>query len=658
MKGGSSTNKKIYDIFKENGIIANRFQNYEFRSQQLELANETWNTLQSDNISMFAAEAPPGIGKTFALLAPAMLYLNEANDDECKRILVLTAGITLQEQLIGKDIPSLNKLLSLNMPFGLLKGRRNYVCLRKAVNLDNVGLLDFDHDGGRASLIISEWLKTTESGDLSELSLAPDSPAVQHVASSSKSCLGNVCPFMRNNCFIQKNYRNAQDWKIVVANYHLFFSHAAMGGFPVSYNILICDEAHRIPDCARSATTVEVSSDDVKRLFRPRQIQPYEQFLSKFSIDLNTILEKMEVCRVHAESLFELIQLLRDGESIVSKDEGHVQKVKELSSSINAMLRAMQLLDDAQVDGAFFENSYSGAAAEVLNWKREVKDFEQAVAWCFDIGKFPEWAYWRSGSALCSAPVKCPGIVSEAISVGNPAKSFFVSATLAIENDFSFWVGETGVTPDKTLIVDSPFDFPNQMNGVIIPIEEKVGSPSYDDLTARVVEKLCEINGGRTLVLLSSLRLLRVVTSRMKKEKREFNVLVQGELSQAELLNRFRSDVTSVLIGCVSFREGVDIPGEGLTQVIIDRIPFPHPLDPLALARSELEGKDSFMRVTLPLAKMFLRQAVGRLIRNRTDKGQVVILDGRVLDRQDWKVRECLPKTKFSRMRIKKNKDE
>ena len=604
---------------------------------------------------MFAAEAPPGIGKTFALLVPAMLYLSETENDESKRILVLTAGITLQEQLIAKDIPNLNSLLELDMPYGLLKGRRNYVCLRKAANLDNSGYLDFNQDGGHASLVISEWLRVTERGDLSELSMAPDSPAILHVASSSKSCLGNNCPFMRGSCFVHKNFRIAQDWKIVVANYHLYFSHAVIGGFPVSYDILICDEAHRISDCARSVIAVEASGDDAKRLFRPRQIQPYEQFLSKFSINLQEVLEKMDLCRVHAESLYDLLQLFRDGESMTRQDEGFIKKVKELSASIDAMLRPMQLLDDAAADGAFNENYNSKEAAEVLNWKREVKEFEQALLWCASVGKFPEWAYWRTGNAVCSAPVKCPEIVSEAISIGKPEKSFFISATLTIENDFDFWIRETGIEPDKTLVVDSPFDFLSQMNGVIIPVEERVGSPSYDDLAARAVEKLCEVNGGRTLVLLSSIRLMRVVASRMKRRAREYNVLVQGEHSQASLLKRFREDETSVLIGCVSFREGVDIPGDGLTQVIIDRIPFPHPRDPLTQARGELEGRDSFMRVTLPMAKMFLRQAVGRLIRNKTDKGQVVILDGRVLDRKDWKVLECLPKSKFTRMIIKNN---
>ncbi|MCL2768404.1 MAG: ATP-dependent DNA helicase, partial [Synergistaceae bacterium] len=449
------------------------------------------------------------------------------------------------------------------------------------------------------------------------------------------------------------NFRTAQDWQIIVANYHLFFSHAAMGAFPVPYDILICDEAHRIADCARSAFAIEASLDDVKRLFRPRQIQPHEQFLKKHSVDLKEVLEKMDTCRIQAESLFDLLQLLRDGEGMTRQDEGLVKKANELSASIDAMLRPMRILEDAAEDGAFNENHYSGEAAEVLNWKRETKEFQQAVSWCIDVSKFPKWAYWRTGSALCSAPVKCPDVISEAIMVGEPDKCFFISATLAIENDFNFWSGETGIKPDETLVVGSPFDFFTQMSGVIIPVEEKVGSPSYDALIARVVEKLCESNGGRTLVLLSSIRLMRVVASRMKRKQRKFNVLVQGELSQAELLNRFREDITSVLIGCVSFREGVDIPGDGLTQVIIDRIPFPHPNDPLTQARGELEGKDSFMRVTLPTAKTFLRQAVGRLIRNKTDHGQVVILDGRVIDRKDWKIRESLPKTKFYKMIIK-----
>lgn len=620
----------------------------------MELANAVWRSLKSKTESILAAEAPPGIGKTFALLAPAMLHLMDEESEG--RILFLTAGITLQEQLIKKDLPKLNEILGLDMSFGLLKGRRNYVCLRQAAGLAREGFLDFN-DGGSASLIISEWLKQTDTGDLGELPLQPNSPAVLHIASNSNGCFGSRCPFMQQSCFVHRNFRAAQDWKVVVANYHLFFSHALMGGFPVSHDILICDEAHRMSDSARSVSTVEASGDEVRRLLRARNIQPHEQFLKKYSVDSKAIIEALEACRKFADSFFPMLQGFRDGEGISKRDDGLFQKGQEFANLVDEATRHLKIIEEAEGDGTFTGSPHAPEAAEILNWKREMREFRQSLLWCLEVKNFPEWAYWQNNGTLSSAPVKCPETISQAISVGGAEKFFMVSATLAVEEDFSFWSSETGIVPDRTLVVGSPFDFSTQMQGLVVPIEERVGSPEYDNLVARIIEKLCVSNGGRTLVLLSSLRLLRRVGMQMRRKTREFETLVQGDFSQAELLKRFMEDETSVLIGSVSFREGVDIPGDGLTQVIIDRIPFPHPFDPLTQARSELE-RDAFMRVTLPMAKMFLRQAVGRLIRKRTDHGKVVILDGRVLDRPDWKVRECLPRAKFSRLKVKSQPKE
>jgi ATP-dependent DNA helicase DinG len=191
------------------------------------------------------------------------------------------------------------------------------------------------------------------------------------------------------------------------------------------------------------------------------------------------------------------------------------------------------------------------------------------------------------------------------------------------------------------------------MELLIVEIGVPVASQGYDERICRVVDKLCDENGGRSLVLLSSMRLLRSVAESMKKRARDYEILVQGDLPQRELLRRFREVETSVLLGSVSFREGVDIPGEGLTQVIIDRIPFPHPNDPLVQARNVLEGQKAFVKMVLPNAKLFLRQAVGRLIRSSTDRGRVALLDGRILDRKEWKVLESLPACKYRRLSIK-----
>jgi ATP-dependent DNA helicase DinG len=287
-----------------------------------------------------------------------------------------------------------------------------------------------------------------------------------------------------------------------------------------------------------------------------------------------------------------------------------------------------------------------------------VNEFKKAVLWCLKVDRFPGWGYWRGTNArganvLASAPVICAEIVRDAIESEAPEKTIMISATLTLEGNFSFWSRETGIRPDETLVVTSPFDFERQMELSVVDIGMPVASQGYDGRICRVIERLCDENGGSTLVLLSSMRLLRSLAALMRKRERDYEVLVQGESSQRDLLQRFREDKTSVLIGSVSFREGVDVPGEGLTQVVIDRIPFPHPNDPLVQARNALEGRGAFMNTTLPNAKMFLRQAVGRLIRSSSDRGRVVLLDGRALDRKDWKILESLPACKHRRLVVK-----
>jgi len=213
-----------------------------------------------------------------------------------------------------------------------------------------------------------------------------------------------------------------------------------------------------------------------------------------------------------------------------------------------------------------------------------------------------------------------------------------VSATLALAGDFSFWTRETGVQPEEKLVVESPFDFEKQMEILVVDVGVPVATQGYDERVCRIVNKLCDDNGGRSLVLLSSIRLLRSVAGYMRGHEHAYEVLVQGDMPQRELLKRFREAETSALLGSVSFREGIDVPGNSLTQVIIDRIPFPHPNDPLVQARNALEKQNAFVKTILPNAKMFLRQAVGRLIRGHSDRGRVVLLDGRILDREEWKV--------------------
>jgi ATP-dependent DNA helicase DinG len=624
--------------------LARRFEGYEHRPQQLQFAQAVGAFLRNPAKSVMAAEAPPGVGKTFAVLIPAIL---EGGD---RHILFLTASIALQEQLIDKDLPKLSALLGKSFPYGLLKGRSNYVCIRRGASFGG-GYLPFEG----TAINLARWIEETETGDLSELPLPVGHPLLVQTSASARNCLGTACPF-RGRCFVTHAFRSAQDWRVIVANYHLFFSHimSGAGAFPVKYDWLICDEAHRIPDAARNSALVEADAENGMSLLRARTLAGFDSLFTKEKVPTELFKERATTCRQSLEGLFASTELrYRQGEGIVTCDEELLHKGEELTRSFEKLLEPLRGLEDKFMSGGFESSADLGEAASVMNWIDEVNEFKKAVLWCLKVDRFPSWGYWRGANVLASAPVICAEIVRDALESEAPEKTVTVSATLTLEGDFSFWSRETGIQPEETLVVASPFDFEKQMELSVVDIGVPVASQGYDEKICRVIEKLCDDNGGSTLVLLSSMRLLRSLAASMRKRQRGYEVLVQGESSQRDLLQRFREDKTSVLIGSVSFREGVDVPGEGLTQVIIDRIPFPHPNDPLIQARNVLEGRKAFMKTTLPNAKMFLRQAVGRLIRSSSDRGRVVLLDGRALDRTEWKILESLPACKCRRVAVK-----
>ncbi|MEA3508649.1 MAG: ATP-dependent DNA helicase, partial [Synergistota bacterium] len=274
------------------------------------------------------------------------------------------------------------------------------------------------------------------------------------------------------------------------------------------------------------------------------------------------------------------------------------------------------------------------------------------LAWCTSVEGFPDWAYWWDGSRLSSVPAECAEMIAPWIFDSSPHAVIALSATLAAEGAFDYWRRETGIIPGRTLVLDSPFPLREQMSLWVVDLGRPVTQDDYPDTVARVVEKLCEQNGGSTLVLLSSFRVLGAVAARLASVKRGFRVLVQGQAPRWELLREFREDESSVLVGSVSFREGIDVPGKGLSQVIIDRIPFPHPSDPLIQTLEEKYGRKLFHRILLPGAKLLLRQAAGRLIRSFGDSGRVAILDGRVLSRTDWNIPAELPDAPYRKVTI------
>ena len=626
---------------------------YESRPQQLEMAQAVQALLRSGNERSLAVEAPTGVGKTFAVLVPTLL---EARRREM-RVLFLTAGIALQEQVTDKDLPRIRELLGLDFEFGLLKGRSHYVCLRKAHGLSSsAGPSLFDAAGGYGGASLPLWLARTETGDLTELGLPQSHPLLADVTAGARSCIGTSCPF-RERCFVIRAYRRAQDWDLTVANYNLYFSHIleGSGAFPVKYDWLVCDEAHRLPEAARSASALQVGVEGGMALFGARTIQNFAGLLRSESVEISDMLEHAEKARSELRGLFDVLPSRIPGDGGFPAPDGELlRRGQAVAGELDLLLRTLRAFEDRFMAGDFAASDRAALArgAELMNWADGVRDFKRALLWCLSVEKFPAWAYWADAGNLMSKPVDSSEIVRGVLEREQPDKVILTSATLTLSGKFDFWSRESGIAPDRSLAVASPFDLAHQMEILVLDIGLRVGEPGYDDRMCRVMERLCDENGGRTLVLLSSLRLLKAFAGTMRARKRDYTVLVQKDMPQRQLLRRFLEDETSILIGSVSFREGVDIPGEGLTQVIIDRIPFPHPNDPLVRARDVLEEGKGFVRVTLPMARLFLRQAIGRLIRSSSDQGRVVLLDGRVLSRKNWGILSSLPPCRCRRLSV------
>lgn len=637
----------IREIFSETGILSRSLPGFEYRPQQQVLAEAVWSCLESGEGDIFLAEAPTGIGKTHALLVPSVYWSTE-ND---KKVLFLTSGIPLQEQIVKRDLPELCRSLGVEgLSFGLIKGKGNYLCRLKGKEISERELLALMESDIAGDLFA--WMESTETGDLSEVSISPSHPVVSAIAAGADTCRGIACPF-RESCFLKRILQQAQEWRIVVANYHLFFSYSASTGrgFPIHFDAVICDEAHRLTEAARAAATIRSSAEDWLRMMdygRSRIIPKMEWMPGNERDDCSASSGRV---REEAERLFASWKKeLRPGE-VFSDDSEPANGPEELLERARELLHAVG--SPPETDGR--ETPLREASAALIQWKEGVGEIARSLQWCSKVGRFPEWAYWWDGRALLSAPTECDGFIRNWLFPRPLDALVAVSATIAIGEDFSFWERETGLQSTERMVLDSPFRLADQMSVWVVEIGLAVTDRGYDSHVGAVVQQLCDENKGSTLVLLSSIRLMKAVARKLNSAPRPYSVFVQGELPRNELLKRFREDVSSVLVGSVSFREGIDVPGDGLTQVIIDRIPFPHPDDPLLATRKAVEGRAIFSGIILPWAKLLLKQAAGRLIRSGTDSGRVVILDGRVLSRGEWKIPDALPKVPYKRIEVRES---
>ncbi len=619
--------KEVLDFFGPNGRLSNVLSGFEFRKGQMDMAVEVLSALLEGR--RLIVEAGTGTGKTLAYLIPILV--------SGKRAIVSTATKNLQEQIFDNDIPIIERAYRRPVGAVYLKGRRNYLCLRRFFNFQRQGTFKFKEEG-LLFRIIETWVKKTGTGDRSEIAELPDDYAPWgEISSVPDSCLGAKCPHF-DECFITRLRRNAQNSDLIVVNHHLFFSDLTVkerGGVGVipRYEAAVLDEAHNLEDVATSYFGVTVSPfrvDEVIRdLFREAG---YEKIEHKRLFDaarklgevsdnfFGRILEKVSGRgdtrtriregfftsddKKRAAALKDRLLILRD-------------RVKDLDTDIESILSVARRCDEIRDDIDFIVNTSDRSSGDY-------------VFWCEAKGR---------GVFLSATTIDVAGELERSL-YKKVYTLIFTSATITVSGGFDFFQSNLGLDRDfsrdtKCLAIDGGFDMANQVLLYVPKHLPEPKSPGFVSAVSSVIEDAVRISRGRALILFTSIKNMTEVYQ-VLNGKLPMKVMIQGEAPRNVLLKRFREDIGSILLATSSFWEGVDVPGEALSLVIIDKLPFDSPQDPIIEAKMEYlrdRGQVPFLDYQLPRAVISLRQGLGRLIRSKRDRGVLGVLDSRLYKR-------------------------
>jgi ATP-dependent DNA helicase DinG len=585
----------VEDVFGPGGPLADVLPGYEPRREQAALAGAVAHALATGE--HLVAEAGTGVGKSLAYLVPAL--------ESGARVIVATATKALQEQLLFKDVPIAAAAIGRDVDVQVLKGRANYLCRRQLQGFQPF-LLPDGRDG-RAWEAMQGWLDTTETGDRAELEVEPSEALWSELAVGPDRCSGRRCPF-HGACFSEVARERASHADLVIVNHALYFAHIASGGGVLpEHDAVVFDEAHRLEESAASwlggrvsraglrrlAADVERACRESQRQLPSRQIDRVERTGDKLLRAVAPPSGRKRLREVPVEPALVLIDALGD---LAEALHGQTDDLDALSR------RAL------------------GAASEVES--------------CLQPGEL-ERVVWAEPDAMAWAPVDVSDELRERLWFDDGPTAILVSATLTTGEDARFVRRRLGLDHAREAVVGSPYDFPEQ---ALLYVPRAMPDPRSEDFTARAADEivsLLTLSEGRALVLTSSYRALDAYRERVRGRV-PYEVLVQGEAPRERLLERFRAEVDSVLIATSTFWQGVDVPGESLSLLVIDKLPFSAPGDPLHEARCEAveqAGGDWFRDYALPTAMLQLRQGFGRLIRGHADRGVVAILDPRLRTR-------------------------
>ena len=626
----------LSEIFAPDGPLARSIDGYRMRVQQVEMAERIAAAI--DGHSVFIAEAGTGTGKTFAYLVPALRSGG--------KVIVSTGTKTLQDQLFNKDLPMVREALKAPVKIALLKGRANYVCPYHLGRALGDGRFLTREDAADARRIAS-FAKMTRSGDKAECGdVSENSPVWNHATSTRDNCLGQDCPDYKG-CFVMHARREAMAADLVVVNHHLFFADVmlrdeGMAELLPACNTVIFDEAHQLPEVATLFFGDSVSTAQVLDLARDARAEGLAN--ARDCLDLQSGSRTLE----KAAKDLRLAAGLDSGRFAC----GQLLERPDFPGALRGLEAALAAF------AAILESQAQRAEGLEKCWQRSLELQQLLVRWQSpdDPGNV-RWAEAFSQSLqLNTTPLVVADIFRKQMG-GHPRAWIFTSATLAVQGRFGHYCAELGLGEPDSACWDSPFDYDAQ---AVLYAPLGLPDPNAWNYTEAVVDAafpvLRSANGG-AFFLCTSLRAMRrtheLLKARLEDEGLDLPLLVQGEGSKNELLERFRRLGNAVLVGSQSFWEGVDVRGEALSLVVIDKIPFAPPDDPVLSARIEQmkrEGRNAFIEYQLPRAVINVKQGAGRLIRDETDRGVLMICDPRLISKPyGRKVWQSLPPMKRTR---------
>ena len=617
----------IKDFFREDGILSESLPYFEYRHEQLVMAEHVYDTFL--NRGLLIAEAQTGTGKTLAYLIPAVL--------SGKKTVISTGTKNLQEQVFKKDVPFLREKLGIDFKASCMKGRANYICLKKYKQFSKQGSFEFKRDVKHFSKV-SDWLKKTASGDIEELTDVPENVSFfKYITSSSEHCSGQKCADFKE-CFITRMKERSLEADVIIINHHLFFADLVVKESSNMYVVphyqaIVFDEAHQLEDTASSYFGIGVSNYKIEELARD----------TKFAMSAEKVVDDRL-----ASSLDELVN---NGSQFFMPfrdfSKGNDTAFK-LSAAMNYKKEAIEqalvkLYNSFDITISHLE-VMKGKKDDMQNCLHRAKAMKDELAFIMDMSD-ENYVYWcenrKRATFIKATPIDVSETLRETL-FNKQGVIVLTSATLAADNGFTYIkerlgipVPEEGVIqlnePDE-LILPSPFDYENHALYYLPRMKNEPASPGFAGECAANMLNLILACGGRTFALFTSNKNMRAV-HKLISDKIPHKTFMQGDMPKSAILKEFIEDRSSVLFATMSFWEGVDVQGDALICVIIDKLPFASPGDPLIEAKINLirkKGGNPFFDLQVPQAIITLKQGLGRLIRKKDDYGILSILDKRL----------------------------